>query len=150
MSDAGVGGTTEVGQIMEPEPPIEPPEVSAPAEGGQVPQTGTVADAVVLNGKLPGEYAPRVNVRTMPASDDPNLAAQDYIKRAYNGQTPSITPGEDGGFIATLPDGAIITFRPAGQASVKTESSTASVDINDPKISQLNGGRPLKLKFPKK
>src|SRR5271165_3239241 len=90
--------------------------------------------------------------RNRPAirSDDPNFAAQDYIQRAYNGQTRSITPGEDGGFIATLPDGAIITFRPAGQASEKTESSTASVDINDSKINQLNGGRPLKLKFPKK
>ena len=49
-----------------------------------------------------------------------------------------------------MPDGAYITFRPAGQASSKTLASTASVDINDAKLKQLNHGEFLKLKFPKK
>ncbi len=49
-----------------------------------------------------------------------------------------------------MPDGAYITFRPAGQASAETEPTTASVDINDSNINQLNAGKMLKLKFPKK
>jgi filamentous hemagglutinin len=87
----------------------------------------------------------------MPASDDPDSAARAFVFKAYNGQKPSsITPLGDGGFIAQMPDGAYITFRPAGQASSKTPASTASVDINDAKLKQLNGGEFLKLKFPKK
>ena len=53
-------------------------------------------------------------------------------------------------FQRTMPDGAYITFRPAGQASPETPDSTANVDINDAKLKQLNGGEFLKLKFPKK
>jgi filamentous hemagglutinin len=87
----------------------------------------------------------------MPASDDPNSAARAFVLKAYNGQKQtSITPLGDGGFVAQMPDGAYITFRPAGQATSKTLASTASVDINDAKLKQLNQGEFLKLKFPKK
>jgi hypothetical protein len=44
----------------------------------------------------------------------------------------------DGGFIAQMPDGAYITFRPAAQASSKALATTASVGINDAKLKQLN------------
>ena len=87
----------------------------------------------------------------MPASDNPTATAKDYAIGLYNGQSPkSEKPLGDGGFIAELPDGSFITFRPAGQSSDKTEPTTATVDINDPKLEQLNGGKVLKLKFPRK
>jgi filamentous hemagglutinin len=90
----------------------------------------------------------------MASSGDPNAAALNYIATIYNGQTPtSISIGGDlrpGMFIATMPDGASITFRPAGQASSRTLDTTANVDINDSEINALNGGARLKLKFPKR
>jgi filamentous hemagglutinin len=90
----------------------------------------------------------------MPASDDPNAAALSYVSKIYNGQTPtSVRTGGNlptGSFVAAMPDGAFITFRPAGQASRLTLDSTASVDINEATINALNGGDPLKLKFPRK
>jgi filamentous hemagglutinin len=87
----------------------------------------------------------------MPASDDPDSTAMAFVTKAYNGQKPSSkTPLGDGGFIAQMPDGAYITFRPAGQASPRTPDSTANVDINDAKLKQLNAGEFLKLNFPKK
>jgi filamentous hemagglutinin len=87
----------------------------------------------------------------MPASNNPTATAKDYAISLYKGQIPkSQKPVGDGGFIVELSDGSFITFRPAGQASDKTEPTTATVDINDTKINQLNGGRALKLKFPRK
>jgi len=87
----------------------------------------------------------------MPASDDPDAAARAYVAKIYNGQTPDSVRSEgDGGFVVKMPDGAYITFRPAGQASWRTLPSTASVDIHDAVIDALNGGTPVKLKFPKR
>jgi filamentous hemagglutinin len=101
---------------------------------------------------LPGVAAKLGDPRTMPATDDPDLTAKAYISEIQSGQSPdSVEPlGEDGGFVAKMPDGAYIVFRPAGQASWKTSASTASVDINEPVINRLNGGTRLKLKFPRK
>ncbi len=128
--------------------------LSAPEDEPQSRPPGTVADAVAPNGVLPGESAGRPgSPRTMPASDDPNAAALDFIANAYNGQKPiSVNTPENlapGGFFALLPDGTYITFRPAGQASSRTLDTTANVDINTPKINAFNGGEPLKLKFPR-
>jgi hypothetical protein len=148
MSD--VGGQS-VAQIIEPEPPPPEPEALRPAENAPAAPTGTVAEAVLRNGGLPGMPQPGTWARTMPASHNPTATAKDYAIGLYNGQRPtSEKPLGDGGFIARLPDGSFITFRPAGQASNKTEPTTATVDINDPKIKQLNGGRERKLKFPRK
>ena len=148
MSD--VGGQS-VAQIIEPEPPPPEPEALRPAENAPAAPTGTVAEAVLRNGWLPGTPQPGTWARTMPASHNPTATAKDYAIGLYNGQRPtSEKPLGDGGFIARLPDGSFITFRPAGQASNKTEPTTATVDINDPKIKQLNGGRERKLKFPRK
>ncbi len=146
---------TQVAQITEPEPieppPAKPPEGARPTESPEAKPTGTVADAVAPNGKLPGSDAPPGEDRTMPASDDPTLTARTYAEKIYNGQKPLWVRllGDEGGFVAHLPDGAYITFRPAGQASSRTLSTTATVEINDPKLKLLNGGRRLKLKFPK-
>jgi hypothetical protein len=113
---------------------------------------GTVADAVAPGGVLTGNAEKLGDPRTMPASDDPDLTAQAYVLKIYNGQTPvSLTAlGEEGGFVADMPDGAFITFRPAGQASWRTMSSTASVDIKGERLGQLNADQVLKLKFPKR
>jgi hypothetical protein len=90
----------------------------------------------------------------MPASDDPNAAALNYIASIYNGQTPTSVTMDNGlppgSFIAAMPDGTSITFRPAGGASWRTLDSTANVDINSLPINALNGDRSLKLKFPRK
>ncbi len=146
-----VGGL-DVAQIEPPpvELPAPPPEPEAqrPAEAAPA---ATVADAVAPNGRLPGTADKLGAPRAMPVSDDPDSAARAFVLKAYNGQKPSsLNPLGDGGFIAQMPDGAYITFRPAGQASPKTPNSTANVDINDAKLKQLNGGEFLKLKFPKK
>jgi hypothetical protein len=146
-------GEQRVAQIVEPEPPPPPPEPpEAPrSETAPVVSPRTVADAVLRNGKLPGTAEQDSTVRTMPASNNPTATAKDYATGLYDGQIPkSQKPLGDGGFIAELSDGSFVTFRPAGQASDKTEPTTATVDINDTKIKQLNGGRVLKLKFPKK
>jgi hypothetical protein len=156
-SDVGGADTVaEVAQIIEPEP-FEPPRPMPPEATQRGPSargapTGTVAEAVAPNGELPGVAAKLGDPRTMPASDDPKSSARVYALKAYNGQVPVSLDrlDEDGGFVAQMPDGAIITFRPAGQASWRTESSTANVDIKDDRLIELNAGKILKLKFPKR
>jgi filamentous hemagglutinin len=84
----------------------------------------------------------------MPASDDPSAEALKYAEKLYDLQiaTPVNSGLEDrGGIVVRLPDGAYITYRPAGLGGKATLPTTATLDIND-----LNGGWPLKLKFPKK
>jgi transposase len=86
----------------------------------------------------------------MLASDDPDSAARAFVQKAYNGQNPiSLTPLGEGGFIAEMPDGAYITFRPAGQASWRTPAFTANVDINDARaVSQrIESGIPESGRF---
>ena len=132
--------------------PQGPTYLSAP-EGDEPP--GTVVEAVAPNGILPGasDRGPE-SPRTMPASDDPNRAALDFVAKAYNGQKPiSIGTPENlspSGFVALLPDGTYITFRAAGLASSRTSATTATVELNGPEINALNGSQRLKLKFPGK
>jgi hypothetical protein len=146
------GGPRAGAQVVQSEPPFaEPAKPFEPAPPAESAPTAKVADAVARNGESPGVADKLGAPRAMPGSDDPDSAAQTFVLKAYNGQKPSsLTPLGDGGFIAQMPDGAYITYRPAGQASSKTPASTASVDINDAKLKQLNGGEFLKLKFPKK
>jgi hypothetical protein len=141
-----------VAQIIEPEPPpIEPPEAPRPAESAPGASTGTVAEAALRGRELPGTAEPGTSTRTMPASNNPTATAKDYAIGLYKGQIPKSQKAVgDGGFIVELSNGSFVTFRPAGQASDKTEATTATVEINDTKINQLNGGRALKLKFPRK
>jgi hypothetical protein len=147
-----VGTAPYAPSVAQIEPPLaEPAKPLEPARPAETAPTATVADAVAPNGGLPGVADKLGAPRAMPASEDPDSAAQAFVLKAYNGQKPSsLTPLGDGGFIVQMPDGAYITFRPAGQASSKTLAATASVDINDAKLKQLNGGEFLKLKFPKK
>ncbi len=71
MSDAG---RLDVAQIMEPEPPPpELPEAPRPAESAPGASTGTVAEAALRGGGLPGTPEPGTSARTMPASDNTEL-----------------------------------------------------------------------------
>jgi hypothetical protein len=100
---------------------------------------------------MPGVADKLGDPRTMPTSDDPDSTAQDFVVKACNGQKPiSRTRLGEGGFVSETPDGAVTTFRPAGQARWRTEPSTASIDIKDDRLIELNGGNILKLKFPKR
>ena len=146
-------GPSAVAQVIEPEPPPPPPESATPRPEETAPPAprGTVADAVLRNGGVPATPEPVTRARTMSASDDPTATAKEYAVGLYKGQSPkSEKQLSDGGFVVQLPDGSFITFRLAGQASDKREPTTATVEINDPKIKQLNGGYVLKLKFPRK
>jgi hypothetical protein len=156
-SDGGADFQTAQGPVFEPVPLPEEPPAPRPATPPEpvVPSTGTVADAVAPNGVLPGsEPVGSAGGRNMPASDDPNAAALKYVTQIYNGQVPvSVTPLGDsasGAFVAKMPDGTFITFRPAGIASERTPSTMATVQVNNPIINLLNGGISLKLKFPRK
>ena len=151
----GRGSTLEVAQIIEPpsvEPePVEPLQAPGRAEGAEAPPRGTIAEAVAPGGVLPGA-APRLRApRDMPPSEDPNSTARAFALKARNGQTPaSLDPLGDGGFVAKMSENSFITFCPAGQSGPKTANTTATVDINDPYTNRLNGGEPLKLKFPRR
>jgi len=149
---SAIGAGRASGWINLRDLPQGPTFLSAP-ESDEPP--GTVAEAVAPNGVLPGasDRGPE-SPRTMPASDDPNRAALDFVAKAYNGETPvSVSTPESlspGGFVALLPDGTYITFRPAGQASSRTSATTATVELNGPGINALNGNEQLKLKVPGK
>jgi hypothetical protein len=139
-SDAG--GLAQIEPMPVEPPPSEPPETPSSTESLAAP-----------NGKLPGTYAPGTDVRTTPASDDPDAAALDYAKQLYDEETA--TPVETGleargGFAVEVPSGAHITYRPAGLGGRATLPTTATVEINDARVNELNSGEPLKLKFPKK
>jgi hypothetical protein len=159
LSDASDGGAdfqTAQGPVEPPPPPEEPPAPPAASPPEPVfPSTGTVADVVAPNGVLPGnEPVGSAGGRNMPASDDPNAAALQYVIQIYNGQVPvSVTPLGDpalGAFVAKMPDGTTITYRPAGMASERTPSTMATVQVNNPITNGLNGAASLELKFPRK
>jgi Phage portal protein len=163
-SDAG---RTDVAQVIEPEPPPiiqpesrpperppAPPEAQAPRSEESAPATPTEFSLEdLVNGKFPGVATRPGTPRTMPASDDPASAAQSFIRQLTTGRdfVPVATDLDtQGGYVFQLDDGTYITYRPPGISSEKTNSTTASVDIDGPKINAMNGGKRLKLKFPKK
>lgn len=84
----------------------------------------------------------------MPPSANPNQTAEEFAKNAFNGQAPLVVVPIGGGWLAKMPDGTAILYRPAGQAK-KTSPSTASVDINSPSVRDINRNEPAKFKFPK-
>ncbi|MEN5182080.1 hypothetical protein ABE501_20190 [Comamonas testosteroni] len=58
-------------------------------------------------------------------------------------------PVGPGSWLAKLPDGTTVLYRPAGQGT-RTSDDTASVDINNSDIRNINNGKPAKFKFPSK
>ncbi len=139
-----------------PKPPASPPPPELPEgarPGERAPATPTESLEDMGNGKFPGVAVKLGDPRTMPASDDPASEAQAYMDRLAAGQT--FVPVKSkldslGARIIRLANGTYITYRPPGVASEDTAPTTASIDINSPKINAMNGGRVLKLKFPKK
>jgi filamentous hemagglutinin len=86
----------------------------------------------------------------MPPSDNPNATAEAFVQDAFNGQTPSqvipILSGDS--WVAKLPDGTVVTYRVAGDASSSTDATTATVEINSPAVTTINNGNVAKFKFP--
>lgn len=168
MSDASNDASSqaiEVAQAVEPPPIIQPesrpPEPPSPPPEPQTarPQERTPATPTdfsiedLVNGKFPGVATRLGTPRTMPASDDPASAAQSFIRQLTTGRdyVPVATDLDtQGGYVFQLAGGTYITYRPPGASSERTEATTANVDINSPKINAMNGGKRLKLKFPKK
>jgi filamentous hemagglutinin len=102
------------------------------------------------NGQLPPVTGVNGGAIDRPATPYPDKTAEQFAKDAFNGQVPDkITPIKDGGWVAKLPDGTFVTYRPAGQASSRTADTTASVDVNSPAINAINNNKPAKFKFPK-
>ncbi|WP_143130375.1 hypothetical protein [Paraburkholderia sartisoli] len=87
----------------------------------------------------------------MEPTSNPSATAEQFAKAAFNGQMPvkvvnNIT-GE-GSWVAIMPDGTAITYRPAGQASTATATTTATVEINSAAVRNINNGNVAKFKFP--
>jgi len=86
----------------------------------------------------------------MPPSAAPNVAAEAFARAAFNGQIPDkIVPILSGGsWVAKLPDGSVVTFRVAGDASAATAAATATVEVNSAAVKSINNGNVEKFKFP--
>jgi hypothetical protein len=155
MSDATVaqGG-------VEPDQDERAPDAETDRQSEPDPNTA-LARAVAPDGLLPGLSSPRTDVRTMPTSSDPLTSARAFIASVSSDLTLASTKiladcptdaapseGDIFGLRYTYTDGSFITLRYAGAASYRTAPTTVSVDINSPSVNVLNGGRPLKLKFP--
>ena len=94
----------------------------------------------------------------MSSSDNPNQTAEAFARR-YLGRKPTLMERVEGEKLyggkcvgcwkAQMPDGTFVVYRPAGNASM-TKGPTASVDINNPTLNNLNinlKGKPTELKF---
>jgi hypothetical protein len=102
-------------------------------------------------GKLPQGIGGLGTPIPMPPTADPDSTAERFANDALNGQIPvrvvnGITGG--GSWVAILPDGTAVTYRPAGQASDATDDRTATVEINNMAVKDINNGRVAKFKFP--
>ncbi|MGB8842193.1 MAG: hypothetical protein WCC64_14125 [Aliidongia sp.] len=103
-------------------------------------------------GKLPPGIGGLGTPISMPPAVNPNSTAERFAKDALNGQIPVRVVNDitgRGSWVAILSDGTAITYRPAGQASGATDDRTATVEINNMAVKEVNGGRVAKFKFPK-
>ncbi|GAB1848681.1 hypothetical protein MyNCGM683_35570 [Achromobacter xylosoxidans] len=109
-------------------------------------------------GKLPGTPGKDPgSPRSMPASANPNATAENFAEQIFDGARIDKLLLDDcpGCWRAEAADGTWVTYRPGGQASARTSSTTATVEVNNDTIRALNvdkKGDPhiLKLKFPVK
>ena len=88
----------------------------------------------------------------MPPSINPDKTAEEFARNAFNRQQPLSVQNDlvgPGSWLAKLPDGTSVLYRPSGQAT-RTDADTASVDIDGVDIRALNKNRPAKFKFPDK
>ncbi|CUR66303.1 Filamentous hemagglutinin [Achromobacter xylosoxidans] len=109
-------------------------------------------------GKLPGTPGKDLgSPRSMPASANPNATAEHFAEQIFDGARIDKLLLDDcpGCWRAEAADGTWVTYRPGGQASARTSSTTATVEVNNDTIRALNAdkngeGNVLKLKFPMK
>jgi filamentous hemagglutinin len=135
--------TGEVPMATEP-----PAALPAPVKNGPLGIPPSVLDA---NGNLPPGIGGIGTPIPMPATSNPSAVAEQFARDAFNGQTPVKVKTDitgPGSWVATMPDGTVITFRPAGQASKLTDPTTATVEINSAAVRSINNGSLLKFKFP--
>ena len=132
-------------------------------ENISVKPAGTISniDSVnkLIKGELPGVSTNnRVGVpREMAPTSTPNETAKDFINKyaeskGYKLPKPQIDNGIhrydiNGG---AKNGGETILYRPAGNASRKTTTTTATVEINSQELRDINRNQQLKLKFPVK
>lgn len=94
--------------------------------------------------------------REMPTTSDPTRTAEDFATQLFGGGSIDkipLGPKCIGCWRAQTSDGAWVTYRPAGQASSHTSPTTATVEVNGPRINAINvkttgEAEILKLKFP--
>ncbi|WP_141299459.1 hypothetical protein [Komagataeibacter diospyri] len=92
----------------------------------------------------------------MQQTSDPNITAEIFAKQAFGGQVPIQVrslpeiKGKAGSWVATFADGTIVTYRPAGAASIRTPSDMATVQINNKIFTALYRNKVIKFKFPSK
>ncbi|MFY2006014.1 hemagglutinin repeat-containing protein [Achromobacter xylosoxidans] len=109
-------------------------------------------------GKLPGTPGKDPgSPRSMPASANPSATAENFAEQIFDGARIDklLLDNCPGCWVAKTADGTSVTYRPAGQASARTSSTTATVEVNNDAIKALNAdkkgvGNILKLKFPVK
>lgn len=110
-------------------------------------------------GKLPGKADKLGAPREMPKTSNPSKTAENFAIQ-FLGRKPTKAELDVGAKMnkgkcigcwnAQKSDGTWVTYRPAGQASDKTDVSTATVELNSKEMKNINGNNVLKLKFPKK
>ncbi|WP_206860613.1 hemagglutinin repeat-containing protein [Lysobacter changpingensis] len=157
IRSAGGGGDAAVGKpTTNGAGRVETPDHLLPDSVRGDGLAGRTAQEVIndLNaGRLPGKPIGGPGTpREMPATGNPNAVAEEFALGFFGGKMPQKArpiPNKPGAWVAEAPDGTIITYRPAGQASSRTKGTTATVDINSPNVNQLNAGKSrLELKFP--
>ncbi len=112
---------------------------------------GVPPSIVNLDGKLPAGIGGPGTPIPMPPTQNPDVTAEEFARAAFNGQTPMKVVDNisgPGSWVAILPDGTAVTFRPAGQASSATSDTTATVEVNNKSIRDINLGKHAKFKFP--
>ncbi|WP_241068508.1 hemagglutinin repeat-containing protein [Achromobacter insuavis] len=112
---------------------------------------GVPPSIVNLDGKLPTGIGGPGTPIPMPPTQNPDVTAEEFARAAFNGQTPMKVVDNisgPGSWVAILPDGTAVTFRPAGQASSATADTTATVEVNNKSIREINLGKHAKFKFP--
>ncbi|MCZ8396222.1 hypothetical protein [Achromobacter ruhlandii] len=129
-----------------------------PDHENKAPNSAVNAQALIdlKAGKLPGTPGKDLgSPRSMPASANPNATAENFAEQIFDGARIDKLLLDDcpGCWVAKTADGTSVTYRPAGQASARTASTTATVEVNNDTINALNvdkKGNPhiLKLKFP--
>ena len=149
--ESGVVG----GKPLDPQKPEGSILPGKPAE--PLPGIGPFFNKIPLSilgndGKLPPGIGGPGTPIPMPPSTNPNDVAEKFARDAFNGQIPTTIIKDlsgAGSWLAKLPDGTVVLYRPAGTASYRTDTNTATVEVNNSEILAINRGEQAEFKFPK-